>query len=251
MAAPMSAAQFAATLRAEGLRVVERSGWSTHNRAGHGAWGPLNGVMIHHTASGDGAGIVDVCWKGYAGLPGPLCHGVIHKDGSVTLVGWGRTNHAGAGDSRALAAVISELAVHPKPGPGTVDGNAHFIGFECVNKGDGKDPWPAVQLDGIARAAAAVCRYYGWSAESVIGHLEWTNQKIDPRGFAMASMRARVTERLGHSAGWSPAPPAKPPAPAPKPPAPRPPTVEERLAALEKTAKDHSARLAALEKKGS
>ncbi|MER6531146.1 peptidoglycan-binding protein [Streptomyces sp. NPDC001508] len=208
MADPMSAAQLAAALRAEGLTVKERSGWSAHNRAGHGAWGPLNGVMIHHTASGDGTGIVDLCWSGRSDLPGPLCHGVIHKDGTVTLVGWGRANHAGVGDQAALTAVINESTAHPAPGRGTVDGNARFVGFECVNRGDGDDPWPEAQLDAIARASAAVCRFYGWSADSVIGHKEWTNQKVDPRGFTMASMRGRVMKRLG----------AKPEAPKPSKP---------------------------------
>jgi hypothetical protein len=204
MAAPMTASEFAAALRAEGLTVAVRSGWSTHNRAGHGAWGPLNGVMIHHTASGDGQGIVDVCSAGRSDLPGPLCHGVIHKDGTVTLVGWGRANHAGSGDAAALAAVVAESATHPRPGSGTVDGNARFVGFECVNRGDGKDPWPEVQLDAIARASAAVCRVYGWGEHSVIGHLEWTNQKIDPRGFSMGSMRTRIAARLAGPASAKP-----------------------------------------------
>mgnify|MGYP001597194529 CR=1 FL=1 len=204
MADPMSAAQFAAALRAEGVTVKERSGWGTHNRAGHGAWGPLNGVMIHHTVSGDGTGIDDLCSSGRADLPGPLCHGVIHKDGTTVLVGWGRANHAGSGDPDALAAVVAESSTHPAPNTATVDGNARFVGFECVNWGNGADPWPEVQRDAIARASAAVCRYYGWSADSTIGHLEWTNQKIDPRGFTMRSMRDRIAERLTHSAGWSP-----------------------------------------------
>lgn len=206
MATPMSATEFAAALRAEGLTVAVRSGWSTHNRASHGAWGPLNGVMIHHTASGDGPGIVDVCSAGRPDLPGPLCHGVIHKDGTITLVGWGRANHAGVGDQRALDAVIAESSSHPKPGIGTVDGNARFVGFECVNRGDGADPWPEAQLDAIARASAAICRHYGWGQHSVIGHLEWTNQKPDPRGFTMTAMRDRIANRLAGpaSGGTSP-----------------------------------------------
>ena len=32
---------------------------------------------------------------------------------------------------------------------GAVDGKARFYGFECVNRGDGKDPWPAAQLDAM------------------------------------------------------------------------------------------------------
>lgn len=55
---------------------------------------------------------------------------------------------------------------------------------------------PAVQLDAITRAAAAVCRVHGWTAPSVIGHLEWQPGKIDPKGFTMKSLRERVAERL-------------------------------------------------------
>lgn len=199
MAPPMTANQFLRALRAEGLHVDTRPGWSTHNRNGSGRtrrkWGPLNGVMVHHTASGE-QGIVGMCERGHSGLPGPLCHGIIHKTGRLTLVGWGRANHAGLGDARVLRAVIAEAGKRPKPGRGTVDGNPHFVGFECVNLGNGKDPWPAEQYDAAVRAAAAVCRVYGWNANSVIGHLEWTSQKIDPKGFSMAKFRRDVQKRL-------------------------------------------------------
>ncbi|MFE7963449.1 N-acetylmuramoyl-L-alanine amidase [Streptomyces cellulosae] len=199
MAQPMRSSQLLTALRAEGLRVETIPGWAKNNRNGSGKvrrqWGPLNGVMIHHTATGE-KNVVDLCAKGYAGLPGPLCHGVIHKDGRVTLVGWGRANHAGLGDVRVLNAVIREAKKRPKPGRGTVDGNPRFVGFECVNLGDGKDEWPAVQYEAMVRAAAAICRFYGWNANSVIGHLEWTNQKIDPRGFSMDKFRMDVTARL-------------------------------------------------------
>src|SRR5690606_17398929 len=77
------------------------------------------------------------------------------------------------------------------------DGTRHFYGFECENLGDGRDPWPAAQLEAIERAAAAVCRYHGWNERSVIGHLEWQPGKVDPRGFTMSSMRSRVAKRLG------------------------------------------------------
>ncbi|MFD3873664.1 N-acetylmuramoyl-L-alanine amidase [Streptomyces sp. NPDC058623] len=195
MAAPMSADRFITALRNEGLTVVEVGAWRTHNRNHKGPWGPVHGVMIHHTVTRGTPYTVALCRDGHADLPGPLCHGVIAKDGRVHLVGHGRTNHAGSGDSDVLAAVIAEKRL-PADHEANTDGNRHFYGFECENLGDGKDPWPAVQLDAIARAAAAVCRFHGWSAPSVIGHLEWRPGKIDPRGFTMASMRARVAERL-------------------------------------------------------
>ncbi|WP_190344611.1 N-acetylmuramoyl-L-alanine amidase [Streptomyces venezuelae] len=195
MAAPMSSERFIDALRREGLTVVEVGAWRTHNRNHKGPWGPVHGVMIHHTVSRGTATTVSICREGDTNLPGPLCHGVITKDGRVHLVGYGRANHAGAGDSDVLAAVIAEKAL-PPDNQANRDGNRHFYGFECENLGDGEDPWPAVQLDAIARAAAAVCRVHGWNARSVIGHLEWQPGKIDPKGFTMASMRERVAERL-------------------------------------------------------
>ncbi|MEU9555060.1 peptidoglycan-binding protein [Streptomyces fumanus] len=197
MSTPLSATALVSALTAEGVTVVEHTGWRTHNRNGKGAWGPVNGVMIHHTVTSGTASTVSLCYNGRPDLPGPLCHGVIAKDGTVHLVGNGRANHAGSGDADVLAAVVAERASLPAPNQRNTDGNTRFYGFECVNLGDGRDPWPEAQLDAIARTAAAICRAHGWSAASVIGHKEWTSTKIDPRGVTMSSLRARVETLLG------------------------------------------------------
>ncbi|MEV0440950.1 peptidoglycan-binding protein [Streptomyces spectabilis] len=207
MATPLTADRLVAALRAEGVKVIEYGKWRTHNRAGHGAWGPLNGVMIHHTVTSGTDASVRICYDGYAELPGPLCHGVIAKNGDVYLVGNGRANHAGLGDDDVLAAVVAERKL-PTTNENNVDGNSRFYGFECVNLGNGADPWPAEQLDAIERVSAAICRAHDWSAASVIGHKEWTNTKVDPRGFSMTTMRERVDRRLGTKPGK--------PVPAPK-----------------------------------
>ncbi|MFF2009182.1 N-acetylmuramoyl-L-alanine amidase [Streptomyces sp. NPDC058195] len=209
MAVPLSAAAVLAALRAEGVRVVEVGNWRTHNRNSKGPWGPVNGSIVHHTVSSGTAATVRIVRDGYASLPGPLCHGMIAKDGRVHMVGWGRTNHAGGGDPAVLAQVTAE-SYGTRPTPPTkgnangVDGNARFYGWECENLGDGKDPWPAAQYDAIVRVQAALCRAHGWSARSVIGHLEWSSDKVDPRGFSMAQLRADVAERLAHPASWNP-----------------------------------------------
>ncbi|MEU6979881.1 N-acetylmuramoyl-L-alanine amidase [Streptomyces sp. NPDC046371] len=195
MSSPMSANRFLDALRDEGLDVVEVGDWRTHNRNHKGPWGPVHGVVIHHTVTRGTSNTVRICRDGYPSLPGPLCHGVIAKDGSVHLVGYGRANHAGLGDDEVLRAVIAEKGL-PPDNEATTDGNRHFYGFECENLGNGVDPWPKVQLDAIAKAAAAVCRVHGWTQRSVIGHLEWQPGKVDPRGFTMASMRERIAERL-------------------------------------------------------
>ncbi|MFG3406298.1 peptidoglycan-binding protein [Streptomyces sp. NPDC048142] len=216
MATPLSADRLLAALHAEGVSVVEYPGWRTHNRDHKGAWGPVNGVMVHHTVSSGTAASVKLCHDGHATLPGPLCHGVVDKAGTVHLVGHGRANHAGGGDPAVLRRVIAEDYGDRPPAPrehdgsaGSVDGNARFYGFECVNLGDGADPWPAAQLDAVERVSAAVCRAHGWTARSVIGHLEWSDWKVDPRGFTMPSMRDRIATRLAAPAdGAAPSRPA-------------------------------------------
>ncbi|MFI7240119.1 peptidoglycan-binding protein [Streptomyces cyaneofuscatus] len=217
MATPLTADKLVQALLAEGLTVVEHPGWRTNSRNHKGAWGPVYGVMIHHTVTSGTASSVNLCFNGHSALPGPLCHGVIAKDGTVHLVGNGRANHAGSGDGDVLRAVMAERSLPPDNQADT-DGNRAFYGFEAVNLGDGKDPWPAAQLLAIERAAAAVCRAHGWGKRSVIGHLEWQPGKVDPRGFTMNSMRARIGARLDVDPV-----PTKPAAPKPKPPAAKPP----------------------------
>ncbi|MEU1552093.1 N-acetylmuramoyl-L-alanine amidase [Streptomyces scabiei] len=245
MAPPLAASGFLNALRAEGLTVVEVDSWRTHNRNEVGRWGPVHGVLVHHTVTSGTAKTVQICKTGYTGLPGPLCHGVIGKDGVVYLVGYGRTNHAGGGDPLVLSQVIAESygTAPTKPTKGNADGtdgNRHFYGFECENLGNGKDPWPSKQVEAIVRASAAVCRAHGWGHRSVIGHLEWSDDKSDPRGFTMASIRDRVAERLQHPANWNPTNPTPPPVS----------TIETRVAALEKLVTAQGKRIEALEKEG-
>ena len=221
MAVPLTPDQFVNALRAEGLRVVTVGEWRTHNRNHKGPWGPVHGVLMHHTAGGS-SGAVDYCYDGSSDLPGPLCQGVITKDGTVHVISAGRSNHAGGGDPNVLAAVKDERYGDRPPVPhqhqgsaGAVDGNPHFYGFECVNFGDGKDPWPAAQVDAMVRAGAAVSRAYGWTEKSVIAHREWSDQKPDPAGPGMPGMpefRARIKERLAHGPSWSPGTTPAPPA---------------------------------------
>ncbi|MEC4016398.1 peptidoglycan-binding protein [Streptomyces sp. H27-D2] len=193
MATPLSADAFVRALRAEGVQVVEHDNWRTHNRNHKGPWGPVGGVMLHHTA---GTSSVDFCRAGYTELPGPLCIGVLTKHGRVHLIGYGRTNHAGNGSQAVYHAVLAESALPASPGPDAIDGNARFYGFEIENTGDAGDPYPSAQLDAAERVSAAICRAHGWGSGSVIGHKEWTRRKPDP-SFSMPGMRSRIAQRLG------------------------------------------------------
>jgi hypothetical protein len=200
MATPLSASRLVKILRDEGLTVHEVRTWRTHHRNSKGAWGPINGVMIHHTVTEGTDGSVKLCYEGRSDLPGPLCHGVIDKKGEVHLVGNGRANHAGLGDGDVLRAVVVERKL-PHDDQADTDGNRHFYGFECINLGNGNDPWPEAQLLAIEKVSAAICRAYGWTQRSVIGHLEWQPGKVDPRGFSMDTMRDRIGKRLGEDSG--------------------------------------------------
>lgn len=212
MSTPMSASAFITALKNEDVTVVEVGDWKNHNRNHMGPWGPVHGVMIHHTVTEGTDNTVSIVKNGYSGLPGPLCHGMIAKDGRVHLVGYGRANHAGLGDPDVLTAVISEVAP-PVDNEATVDGNRHFYGFECENKGDNVDPWPAVQIEAIVRVIAAICRVHDWDPRSALRHLDWQPGKVDPRGPGMNwdSVLTRVAARLLVSAPVKPAPaPVKP-----------------------------------------
>ncbi|MFB7345962.1 peptidoglycan-binding protein [Streptomyces virginiae] len=225
MATPLTASQMLTALIAEGLDTKERSGWRTHDRGNRGdGWGPVHGVMIHHTggtAPSDG----EIVWSGRADLPGPCAHAYLAKDGTLTLTSAGRANHAGGGDPAVLSAVIAESyttrppAPHKHDGsPGAQDGNARFYGLEVSDRGTGS-AWPAAQYEAAVRWATAICRAHGWTAKSVIGHKEWSDWKPDPAAFDMAVFRRDVQARL--DASTKPKPPtASAPAPA-KPAAPQ------------------------------
>lgn len=206
MATPLTPDQMLKALRAEGVRVVEYRAWDTHNRNHKGPWGPVHGVMIHHTVTGPGVtATVELCYSGHSELPGPLCHAVGGKDGVVYLVSNGRANHAGRGDGDVLDAVVNEVAVMPPDNETDTDGNSHFYGIEIQNLGNGKDPYPKVQYDQAVRYAAALCRAHGWSDRSVIGHKEWQPGKVDPT-FDMVQFRHLVARRLAGSVTPAPAP---------------------------------------------
>jgi hypothetical protein len=207
----MSASTLITVLRAEGVIVkTPRSGWATHERDDETgkAFGPVYGVLIHHTAGHDDFHVV---YDGNSALPGPRAHVYINKLGEALMCSAGRANHAGGGDPRVLTEVMNEsYGTRPTPteyhdgSAGAADGNDPFYGFECENLGDGKDPWPRVQYVAMVKATVAILRHYGWTEKSAIGHLEWSNWKVDPRGFSMVQFRADVKAALALPAGkWN------------------------------------------------
>ncbi|MFD7995526.1 peptidoglycan recognition protein family protein [Streptomyces mexicanus] len=217
MATPMTATQVVAQLKKWGLKYVEIPGWATHNRAGHGAWGPVNGFIWHHTGADVSNGksyAAGTLYNGLASLPGPLCHFSIGTDGTVYLVGWGRANHAGGGDPAVLQHVIDEDysgQLHPTKGNSNgVDGNARFYGVEIQYSGSHK--MTDAQYAAARRLSAAILDFHGWSEKSVIAHGEWSSDKWDPgyapnRIMAMPGVRADVKATLAAGPGGTPSVP--------------------------------------------
>lgn len=206
MATPMTASQIVTQLEKWGVHHIEIDGWSTHNRAGHGTWGPVNGFIWHHTGtdvSNAKKYAAGTLYDGWTSLPGPLCHFSIGTDGTVYLVGWGRANHAGGGDPAVLAHVIAEDytgQLHPTRGNSNgVDGNAHFYGVEIQYSGSHQ--MAAAQYAAARRLSAAILDFHGWTERSVIAHGEWSSDKWDP-GYApskimsMSGVRADVAATL-------------------------------------------------------
>jgi hypothetical protein len=228
MASPLSPDRFIAILRAEGVKVSEYPGWRTRERDDETgiAFGPVRMILNHHTAGRNSRDVV--AKTGVPGLPPPLAHIHLAKDGVATMCSAGRANHAGPMAVNAYQSFRDEKTSHPAPSKasGTIDGNDIAYGIETENLGDGKDPYPRSQYDAWVRINAAICREYEWSAESVGCHKETSVEgKIDPRGpvegygargrfeFTPQQFRADVAERLKHPASWSPgdsAPAAQP-----------------------------------------
>lgn len=218
MATPLTADQELAALRKWHVPFRQIDGWRTRNRAGHGAWGPVNGFVVHHT--GDDAPDVNdraVIVYGRSDLPGPLAQFGLDDHGVVELIGCGRANHAGGGDPAVLNEVIRESyagypsAPHYHEGSaGAADGNTHFYGVETYYSGG--HAMTAAQMASLVLLLAAICDAHHWSAKSVIGHKEWSDWKSDPGHVDMRLLRNAVAARLK----------AGPPKPATVAPAPRP-----------------------------
>ena len=211
MATPMTADQRLAAYQAEGLAFHEHVGWRTHNReaATGKIFGPVIGVLIHHTA---GHNDREICYDGHSTLPGPLCHSWLGKTAGLWMIGHGRANHAGLVDMDVIAALTAEKSPLPHDDQANMDGNDCLYGLEIENLGNGKDPYPATQYRQAVLWAAALCRAHGWSAKSIAGHKEVQPGKIDP-SFDMDVFRADVKKQLASKPGGTPAPKPTPSTP--------------------------------------
>lgn len=220
MATPMTADQFIAQLKKWGIPYKEYKDWRNHNRNHKGLWGPVNGLMVHHTGS-DSPDQRELLYSGHSALPGPLSQVGLAQDGVLHLIGWGRCNHAGLGDPDVLEAVIREdyATRPPVPNSASIDGNARFYGCEIWY--DGSHAMTTAQRNTLYNLGAAVIDFHDWTAKSIINHGEWQPGKWDP-GYAKGKMMdgniIRTSSALRLKAGPNkPVPTTPPPPPVAKP----------------------------------
>jgi N-acetylmuramoyl-L-alanine amidase len=70
--------------------------------------------------------------------------------------------------------------------------NSHSIGIELVNDGDGKDPYPAAQLDALAKLVSGLLtRYYLTPADLR------THEEIDTRTFTCHGQKIKTKQDPG------------------------------------------------------
>ncbi|GAA3971148.1 peptidoglycan-binding domain-containing protein [Pedobacter ginsengiterrae] len=168
-----------------GLKVAECPGWENCGRA---EMGTVEGVLCHHTATVNERGnmpSLQTLIHGRTGkdaLPGPLSQLGLGRDGTYYIIAAGRCNHAGPGIWKGVTA-----------------GGSHFIGIEAENLGNGKEPWPEVQMDAYVRGVAAILKHIGKSTDYCAGHKEYRlpkGYKDDPN-FDMNDFRLRVKAVMG------------------------------------------------------
>lgn len=167
--------QLATIARSTGYPVTEVAGWKTR---GHGPQPEVLGVVAHHTAGATAGGdypSLGVVRDGRAGLPGPLSHFGIGRSGRIYVVAAGR-------------------CWHNAPSTSGYHDNSSSIGIEAEN--DGRQPWPAVQLDAYRKLCAALCKEFGLSASRVKAHREVNTGKPDPHGVDMDDFRADVARLM-------------------------------------------------------
>lgn len=150
-----------------GVKTKETDGWKTRSQ---GRFNGLKGIVAHHTGSSSSDPDKEANFvKFNPRIAGTLSAQIyLAKDGTAYLLGSGVANHAGLGSFKNW---------------NTNNANVQSIGIEAA--GDGKEKWPAEQLDAYYRLSAAILTYIGNDAtpDTLIGHWEYSQKaqgKWDP-----------------------------------------------------------------------
>lgn len=167
---------------AEGVRTAEVEGWLDR---GHGDFGKIWGVVIHHTG-GNNSPVSEISHHPSLGLCSQI-H--LAKDGLATMCGVGIAYHAGYGSY---------------PGLPEDAANGVTIGIENVNLppqgGAHREGWGDVQYEAMVKTVAAILRKLGQDSSHVISHQEYAGRKQgkwDPGSINMDIFRDDVAKQIG------------------------------------------------------
>jgi len=160
-------------LRAAGCQVHEYdTAWPTRSRSSGGFAATPLGVSWHHTAGAVGASAQSECdYMVKSSDARPTCNIYVARDGIVWILAGGATNTSGKGGPLTMSR-------------GTVGqdcANTTTVGMECGNSGDGREPWPQIQIDAAFRASNAINARLGNQPSDVFSHQCYApTRKIDP-----------------------------------------------------------------------
>jgi len=139
----------------------------------HSIGGPscVNGSVAYSTAKGDAKR-----WIGFFNRHRVLgIHYVIDKKGQV---------EAGVPEN--------QVANHAK------GNNADSIGIELVNRGDGKDPYPDLQLGMLVAALRSITKRWGIDKSAIVGHAA-----VDERHFTCGGLEVKTKQDPGPAFPWN------------------------------------------------
>jgi hypothetical protein len=181
-AAKPFAVQIQERLTAAGVRWRVLDG--AHGRGNGQAWGQIEGLLVHHTATRAGQA-PSILIDGRPDLSGPLCNSAGEADGTIAFVAYYPANHAGASGGRSMG-----------PLPTTRLFNSRVWGHEIVYPGT--SPMTDEQYQSAVVLGRVVSDLLGGNSERVRAHAETSiTGKWDP-GYApnktidMAALRAAV-----------------------------------------------------------
>lgn len=125
-------------------------------------------------------------------------------NGRAYLIGAGPMNHSGQGNTAVLNRTVADQApTGPATAAGDMTGNTWYSGTETQHPGD-STPYPQPLIDVTVAIGAAEAIQFGWTANRIIHHFEWTGRKVDMSLWggrasteAGTRMRAAVAARMG------------------------------------------------------
>lgn len=171
-----SPSQLLAALKDHGCDITCYRGWDTVGRS-WGAYGGLQGVMNHHTATASATGdkgAPSLYWAVTA-YDRPVCNMLIGRGkGDTYLLAAGSAYHSGLGGP------------WPAIGIHSAGNTAHVkvFGIEIDDPGTRVGSMTDYQVEQTARTNAALMDLCGWGPDRIVTHQAWTDGSygVNPKG---------------------------------------------------------------------